>query len=126
MGMSRYIGVLKKYAVFDGRAQRAEFWWFALFWVVIYFVLAVIDASLGVYYDEESGFGLLSLIFGAATFLPLLGLEVRRLHDIGRSGVWLLINFVPVIGFIVFIIFMATGSQQGPNEYGEFPKATVA
>ena len=83
MGMSRYIGVLKKYAVFDGRAQRAEFWWFALFWVVIYFVLAVIDASLGVYYDEESGFGLLSLIFGAATFLPLLGLEVRRL----RTGI---------------------------------------
>ena len=62
-------------------------------------------------------------LFGIAAFLPGLGVGVRRLHDIGKSGWWMLINFVPVVGWIIFLLFMCSDSQAGTNAYGENPKS---
>ena len=112
--MNWYLDVLKKYAVFDGRASRQEFWMFTLFNIIISVVLAVI----GVIID----FPYLSTLYSLAVLLPTLGVGVRRLHDTGRSGWWYLISFVPLIGIIVLIIFWAQDSQPGDNKYGPNPK----
>ncbi|GAB4342018.1 MAG: DUF805 domain-containing protein [Candidatus Abyssubacteria bacterium] len=97
--MKWYLQVLKKYAVFSGRAQRMEYWMFFLFNLII--------AML-------------------AVLLPGVAVTVRRLHDTGRSGWWLLIGFVPLIGGIVLLVFMVFDSQPGQNEYGPNPKALAA
>jgi uncharacterized membrane protein YhaH (DUF805 family) len=110
-----YIDVLKKYAVFSGRAQRAEYWYFFLFNIIVAVVLAALDQMLG--------FGnILSGIYTLAVLLPGIGVGVRRLHDIGRSGWWLLIGLIPVIGFIVLIIWYVKDSDPGENQYGPNPK----
>ncbi len=81
-----------KYVDFSGRASRPEFWWFALFIFLGSIVLSLVSNTL-------------SGIFGLATLLPSLAAGARRLHDIGRSGWWLLLSFIPVIGTIVLIVF---------------------
>lgn len=117
--MNWYISVLKKYVVFTGRAQRAEYWYFILFNLIITVVLSGIDAALG-----ESG--ILSGIYGLAVLLPGLGVSVRRLHDTSRTGWWLLIGLIPLVGFIVLIIFMAQDSTPGANAHGPNPKGVGA
>ena len=125
--MNTFFSVLKKYAVFSGRARRSEFWVFSLIWVVIYFVLSVVDLAIGT--GIGGSVGILSFIFLVATILPALAVQVRRLHDTGRSGWWSLLNYIPIIGTIVVIFFLAQDSQQGqgldltgPNKYGPNPK----
>ena len=83
--MNWYLEVLKKYAVFDGRAQRAEYWYFVLFSIIISIVLGFIDFSIGTF-DEKAGVGLLSGIYALAVFIPSIAVGVRRLHDTNRSG----------------------------------------
>jgi len=117
--MNWYLEVLKKYAVFSGRARRTEFWMFVLVNFIITLVLAVIESLLG------SG-GVLGGLYGLAVLIPGLAVSVRRLHDTNRSGWWYLINLIPLIGWIIFIIFAAQDSQPGPNQYGPNPKETVA
>jgi len=118
--MHWYVDVLKKYATFSGRAQRAEYWYFALFNIIISFVLVGIDTVLG--FGGDMGMGVLSGIYSLAVLLPSLAVGVRRLHDIERSGWWLLIGFIPLIGFIVLIIWFVKDSQAGENKYGPNPK----
>ena len=91
--MNWYIEVLKKYAVFSGRARRKEYWFFVLFNVIISLVLTVIDAAMGTY-DETVGTGILSGVYLLAIFIPSLAVAVRRLHDTGRSGWWNLIILI--------------------------------
>jgi len=117
--MSWYIEVLKKYAVFSGRARRMEYWMFALFNFLVSFGLALIDGFAGL--ANKDGIGPLSAIYSLAVLLPSLALGVRRLHDIGRSGWWLLIVLVPVIGVIVLFVFSVLPSEPGSNEYGDNP-----
>ncbi|MFJ8793211.1 DUF805 domain-containing protein [Streptomyces sp. NPDC102462] len=112
--MNWYIEVLKKYAVFGGRARRKEYWMFALVNVVIAIVLAIVDAILG---NQ-----ILSLIYTLAILLPGLGVSVRRLHDTGRTGWWLLIGIIPVVGFIVLLVFTVSEGTRGQNAYGADPK----
>ena len=118
--MNWYIDVLKKYAVFSGRARRKEYWMFTLFNVIISFVLGLIDAI--VFGAEEGSMGMLGLIYAVAVLLPSLAVSVRRLHDTGRTGWWLLIAFIPFLGWIALLIFMVLDSQPGDNEYGPNPK----
>ncbi len=118
--MHWYIDVLKKYATFSGRAQRAEYWYFFLFNIIISVVLIGIDTVLGT--GADMGMGLLSGIYSLAVLLPGLAVAVRRLHDIGRSGWWLLIGLIPLIGFIVLIIWFVKDSDPGENQYGSNPK----
>ncbi|WP_327728306.1 DUF805 domain-containing protein [Streptomyces sp. NBC_00487] len=116
--MNWFVEVLKKYAVFSGRARRQEYWMFTLIASLIYLALIV----LGLVMDTEVP----ELVFAVAIFLPSLAVSVRRLHDIGRSGWWVLIGLIPCLGTIFMIIFMATEGQPDANRYGPDPKAYPA
>lgn len=116
--MHWYLEVLKKYAVFSGRARRREYWMFFLVNFIVGLVLAVIGRVL----DLE----ILQYLYSLAVLLPGLGVAVRRLHDTGRSGWWLLISLVPLIGAIVLLVFLVSDSQPDTNQYGPNPKTAVA
>ena len=107
-----------KYVTFSGRARRSEFWWFALFAGIVYIVAGIIDAAIG---NQVLGY-----LVGLALLLPSLAVTVRRLHDTGRSGWWILIGLVPLIGAIVLLVFEVQDSQPGTNSYGPSPKAVGA
>ena len=111
--MNYYLDVLKKYAVFDGRARRKEYWMYFLFNVIIVIVLGILDQVLGT--TSKSGQGLLGGIYGLATLIPGIAVGIRRLHDTNHSGWWLLCPCVP-------IIFMFQDGTPGENEYGPNPK----
>jgi uncharacterized membrane protein YhaH (DUF805 family) len=121
--MSWFLAALRKYATFSGRAQRSEYWFFFLFYLLIVFGLALVDAMLGTTGDGE-GLGLLSGLFVLAMLLPSLAVGVRRLHDIGRSGWWLLVSFIPLIGAIVLLVFALRDGDAGDNAYGPNPKGS--
>ena len=113
--MSWYLEVLKKYAVFEGRARRKEFWMFILFNFIFTIVAAILDGIIG-------SPGIIYLLYCLAVLLPSLAVSVRRLHDIDKSGWWLLIGFVPLIGGIVLIVFYVMDSTPGENRFGPSPK----
>jgi uncharacterized membrane protein YhaH (DUF805 family) len=123
--MNWYVEVLKKYAVFTGRAQRAEYWWFALFNLLIMLALTFIDSLIGTY-SVDAGLGLFSGLYALAVLLPGIGVAIRRLHDTSRSGWWLLIGLVPLVGAIVLIIFFVMDSTPGENQHGPNPKGVTA
>jgi uncharacterized membrane protein YhaH (DUF805 family) len=120
--MSWYLEVLKKYAVFSGRARRKEYWMFFLINLIISVVLIAIDSLIGTF-SPQARVGLLQSIYSLAVLIPSLAVTVRRLHDTGRTGWWILIGLIPVIGGIVLLIFMLLDSEPGSNEYGPNPKA---
>ena len=122
--MSWFLMALSKYATFSGRSQRSEFWFFLLSYVLLFVGLAIIDGMLG-FFDEEEDIGLLSSLFAVAMFVPSLAVSVRRLHDTGRFGWWVLVAFVPVVGSIVMLLFAAEDSQPGANAYGPNPKGAA-
>ena len=117
--MNWYFEVLKKYAVFSGRARRKEYWFFFLINIIIAFVLGFIEGLFG-------SPGIISMIYSLAVLIPGIAVSVRRLHDTNRSGWWLLIGLIPIIGAIVLIVFMVQDSQSGENQYGGNPKIETA
>jgi len=123
--MNWYLEVLKKYAVFSGRARRKEYWYFTLFNVIISILLTVVDGMSG-NFSTETGMGLLGGIYALAVLIPGVAVSVRRLHDTNHSGWWLLIAFVPLIGAIVLLVFMVRDSQEDENQYGVNPKLATA
>jgi uncharacterized membrane protein YhaH (DUF805 family) len=118
--MEWYLKVLRQYVDFAGRARRKEYWMFTLVNVIISIVLASIDSVLEI---SVLTVGILGLIYSLTVLLPNLAVSVRRLHDTGRSGWWLLIGLIPLIGTIVLIVFFATEGELQPNAYGPDPKA---
>ena len=108
--------VLKKYAVFTGRARRAEFWYFVLFNIIVSIVLSIIS---GIFRDKSN---ILGSIYSLAVLIPSIAVGVRRLHDIGKSGWWLLISLIPLIGWIWIIVLTAMEGNPGDNKYGPNPK----
>ncbi|RUO30060.1 DUF805 domain-containing protein [Aliidiomarina sedimenti] len=123
--MNWYLKVLKQYAVFQGRARRKEYWMFILFNLIVSFVLGFIDGVIGTF-DAEIGLGLLSGVYALAIFIPSLAVLVRRLHDTGRSGWWIFISLIPLIGLIVLLVFLVQDSNPEDNIYGSNPKAVAA
>jgi uncharacterized membrane protein YhaH (DUF805 family) len=103
--------VFERYALFEGRAGRAEYWWFVLANILLSIVLSVLARGAGL-------FAFLSFVVSIALLVPSLAAAVRRLHDTDRSGWWLLIALVPFVGVIVLIVFLAMESTPGPNQYG--------
>ena len=119
--MNWYIKVVKDhYFDFNGRASRQELWMFILFNVIFAFCLGILDVLFGTY-DDATGRGLISSIYTLAVILPGLGVQVRRLHDIGKSGWLILLSFIPLIGLIVLIVWYCQEGQPEPNEYGVNP-----
>ncbi len=115
--MKWYLQALKKYAAFGGRARRREYWIFEWGNTLILFALVVISR-----FAAPKHVGLLPSSFIVAVILPSFASLVRRLHDTNRSGWWLLAIFVPVIGQLIILSFIATDSQRGANRYGPSPK----
>lgn len=114
--MNWYLTVIKEhYADFKGRARRKEFWMFMLINWVISMVLAIIGGLIH--------FTLLGSIYSLAVLVPTLGVGVRRLHDMGKSGWWWLIALVPIVGAIYLIYLWCQDSQAEANEWGANPKA---
>ena len=103
--------VLKNYVNFEGRATRPEYWWFTLAYAIVNIILSLIP-RVGT---------ILSGILGLAVLIPSIGVAVRRLHDINKSGWWLLIALVPIVGYIIVILWLVKPSDNGENQYGERP-----
>ena len=117
-----YLQALKKYAVFSGRARRAEYWQFTIVYYIIAVVLSlplILASGAGV----QKALWSLAFVYNLAMVLPSLAVTVRRLHDTNHSGWWMLIDLVPLIGGIVFFIWMVTDSDPDENQYGRNPKA---
>lgn len=108
--------ITNKYFEFDGRASKQEFWMFVLF----YFIFAIGISIIA----EVSGAKLLADLFALALLIPSIGVTVRRLHDIGKSGWWVFIGLIPLLGLIVLIVFTIQDGQPGENDYGPNPKET--
>ena len=117
--MKYFIEVLKKYAEFKGRARRKEYWMFYLFYFIFAIAAAVLEVTLGIY-------PVISIVYSLVLSLPYLAVTVRRLHDTNRSGWWILIVFVPIIGAIVLLVFTLQDSDVGENWYGKNPKTETA
>ncbi|MFD2172692.1 DUF805 domain-containing protein [Rhodobacter lacus] len=120
----------RNYAGFRGRAPRSEFWWFGLFFFIGSALLAMIETRfLGFGAVErvpggwawQSNGGPLTGLFALGMVVPLLAVAVRRLHDLGKSGWWLLISLVPFFGTLVLLYFYVQPSQPGPNAFGPAP-----
>jgi len=119
--MNWYLEVLRKYAVFSGRARRKEYWYYFLINFLIITLLVLIDSQLG-WLNEETGMGLLSGIYALAVLIPGLAVAVRRLHDSNRTGWWVLIALIPIIGPIILIFLLIQDSTPGENRFGRNPK----
>jgi uncharacterized membrane protein YhaH (DUF805 family) len=106
---------LNKYATLSGRAQRSEYWYFFLFMVIVNIIASVLDSVI---------FGdipVLYLIATLALLVPSIAAGVRRLHDTDKSGWWLLLGLIPVVGAIVLIVFLCQRGTVGPNQFGPDP-----
>lgn len=114
--MNYFTDGIKKYAVFEGRARRKEYWMFILISSIFSIAALILDEIIGSY-------GLIQSLYSLAIFLPALGLQVRRLHDVGKSGAWIFIGLIPLIGGIWLLILFCTEGDNGTNEYGLDPKA---
>ena len=112
--MNWYLKVLRQYADFNGRASRTEFWMFVLFNIIFSIAAYIIDYALGTVY-------VFSGIYGLAMLIPGLAVSVRRLHDVNKSGWMILINLIPFIGFIWYLVLMIMEGTQGENQYGANP-----
>ena len=114
-----YISVLKKYSVFTGRSRRKEYWMFVLFHFIICTIVSILSSIRGI----GIIFYILLLVYCIAVILPAIAVGIRRLHDTDRSGWWLLICLVPIIGAIILIVFTVQEGTKGDNQYGPDPKA---
>lgn len=102
--------VMQKYANFSGRAIRSEYWWFFLAYIIAYIVLAIVDYVLGVQ--------LLTAILALGLLIPSIGVGVRRLHDLDKSGWWLLLCLIPIVGGLVLLYWFCQPGTPGANQFG--------
>ncbi|PQA92984.1 hypothetical protein B0A69_12525 [Chryseobacterium shigense] len=120
--MKWYLKALKQYADFTGRARRTEYWMYILFNLIFAIIAAVLDNLLGLKFNQEIPYGFIYLIYGLATFIPGLAVMVRRLHDVDKSGWWMFISLIPIVGTIWLLVLLATDGTPGANQYGVNPK----
>lgn len=115
--------VLERYAKFDGRAGRAEFWWYALANIVLYVAAWIL---VGIGFAIATGIGVLFMVLAFALYLallvPSLAVAIRRLHDTDKSGWFLLIGFIPFVGAIILLVFYIQEGTAGPNQFGVGPE----
>jgi uncharacterized membrane protein YhaH (DUF805 family) len=111
-----YIGAFRKYADFSGRATRSEYWWFYLVTIAVSILISILESILNI------PFGLISVLYFFISLIPNLSIQVRRLHDVDKSGWYILLNFLIIIGSIWLLILNILDSTPGANKYGPNPK----
>jgi uncharacterized membrane protein YhaH (DUF805 family) len=128
--MSLMFQPFKKYADFNGRARRSEYWLFSLFCFIVGIVIGILRVATGGFESLESNrmdpIGILNLLFSLAVLVPSIVVAFRRLHDTNRSAWWILIGLIPLIGWIVLIVFYLLPGTPGPNRFGPDPKSPHA
>jgi len=121
-----YLDILtNKYADFKGRARRKEYWMWTLYYTVILLFAMVLDNALGLNFEllgQNLGYGWLYVTIGITHLIPGLGIVVRRLHDVGKSGWFYLIILIPLIGFIWILVLFCTEGDKEDNKWGSNPK----
>ena len=121
-----YLDILtNKYADFKGRARRKEYWMWTLYYILILLFAMVLDNVLGLNFEllgQDLGYGWLYVTIGITHLIPGLGIVVRRLHDVGKSGWFYLIILIPLIGFIWIIVLFCTDGVKEDNKWGSNPK----
>ncbi len=140
--MNYYLKVLRNYATFSGRAMRSEYWYFVLFNLIFGLIAmgldnvlgttftinipgAPVEPNLGLITPYHLPYGYLYLAYGLFMFIPGLAVSVRRLHDVNKSGWFMFISLIPIIGAIWILVLFFTEGTPGPNEYGEDPNAVA-
>ncbi len=113
---------LKRYADFSGRSRRKEYWMFFLFVIIVAVVIGIIEGILGLTGMIGGVYGPLTLIFALGIIIPSIACQVRRFHDQDKSGWFVLLGFIPLIGGLAVLVFMCLEGTQGANRYGEDPK----
>jgi uncharacterized membrane protein YhaH (DUF805 family) len=112
----------KRYAEFSGRSRRKEYWMFALFNIIVVIVLCIIEGIAGLSGMVAGAYGPLTAVYGLAIIVPSIAVGIRRLHDTDRSGWWILIALVPLVGGLILLYFMILDGTKGANRFGEDPK----
>lgn len=124
--MNWYLKVLKQYTDFSGRARRKEYWMYTLFNLIFAIVALMVDLLLGTSFEMNGmnilGYGYIYMLYNLFVIIPGLAVSVRRLHDVGKSGWFLLIAFIPLIGAIWLLVLYVTDSDSGNNKWGANPK----
>jgi uncharacterized membrane protein YhaH (DUF805 family) len=123
--MSWYLLAWQRATDFSGRSRRTEYWMFQLFNVLVALAVGLLAFGCGALVSEKDGINFLAMcmgMFGLVSFIPALSITIRRLHDIGKSGWWYFIAFVPLIGGLILLIFTLLDSDPDRNEYGPNPK----
>lgn len=119
--MGWYLRVIKNYAVFTGRARRMEYWMFVFFNLIfVNIIAAALDSAF--FGTNFLSLGPLAIIYSLFVIIPGLAVVIRRLHDIGKSGWYILILLIPIIGQIWFFVLLVTEGERGQNRYGVDPK----
>lgn len=119
--MDWFIYALRRYNDFNGRSRRREYWLYVLFYILLAIGAHFLDSLFG-FADVGEVYGPIYTLFVIIMVLPSIAVAVRRLHDIGKSGWWIFVGFVPVIGFIWLLIYFVREGTIGPNQYGPDPK----
>ena len=119
--MKWWLKAMSQYADFSGRARRQEFWMFWLFTLLFAVACGLIDGLTGTY-SVEAGVGLVGGLFSLATLIPSIAVSIRRLHDIGRSGWFILLGLIPIVGIFIMLVFYFKDSEKGVNKWGRSPK----
>ena len=121
-----YLDILtNKYADFNGRARRKEYWMWTLYYTIVLLFAMVLDNVLGLNFElfgQDLGYGWLYVTIGITHLIPGLGIVVRRLHDVGKSGWFYLIILIPLIGFIWILVLFCTDGVKEDNKWGANPK----
>jgi uncharacterized membrane protein YhaH (DUF805 family) len=123
--MAWYLLAWQRATDFSGRSRRTEYWMFQLFNFLAAIVLGLVVFACGALLSEKDGLNAFAIcmgMFGVVSFIPALSITVRRLHDIGKSGYWYFIAFVPLIGGLILFVFTLLDSYPDRNEYGPNPK----
>jgi uncharacterized membrane protein YhaH (DUF805 family) len=122
--MKYFLLALKNYAVFSGRSNRSEFWYFTLFYFIFVVLAVFLDNMLGFAFNN-SPYGPIYMIFVLVTLLPNLAVTVRRLHDTDKSGWWILIGAIPFVGPIWLLVLLIVEGTKGENKYGPDPNGAT-
>jgi len=119
MGFGQAISAgFSNYVNFSGRASRSEYWYWILFIIIADIVAGIIDSVLGIQ--------IVTGLFGLVTIIPNIAIAIRRLHDLDRTGWWILLGFIPLIGWIILLIWYVTKGTDGPNRFGPDPISLIS